>query len=294
MAKEISGAITALITPFQNGEVDYTSLKTLVDFQMQNGIDGFVINGTTAESPTLTKSEVEDIFKAVAKMTNGKIPLIVGTGSNCTRTTIANTTGAKNIGADAALVVTPYYNCPPQLGLIAHYQAISAAVDFPIIPYNVPKRTGVSLGYDAIVAINKLKNVTAIKEASGDLDLAKKVLASSLPSNYKYLSGDDMTYPELASFGGHGVISVASHILPSQFCQMHQKRNQPEAIAKIWESTKDAVAALNVGVNPVAIKYAIFKMGLIKSPEVRLPLVELGIAQQEELTARLKRVKLIS
>ncbi|MEQ1722232.1 MAG: 4-hydroxy-tetrahydrodipicolinate synthase, partial [Pseudobdellovibrio sp.] len=168
------GAISALATPFLNKSVDYESLKKLVEFQLKNGINGFVVNGTTAESPTLTWAEVEKMYSLVREIAGTRVPVILGTGSNSTDDTIEKTQKAQQMGADAALVVVPYYNKPPQRGLEAHFKAVAESADIPVILYNVPGRTITSMNLETTVALSKVKNIFAIKEASGDIYFDEK------------------------------------------------------------------------------------------------------------------------
>lgn len=291
--EKFKGVFTALITPFNKGKVDFDSLESLVKFQLKNQVNGFVINGTTAESPTLSTSEVVEIFKRVKSWAPG-IPLIMGTGSNSTEKTIEDTKKAMELGADAALVVVPYYNKPPQRGLEKHFRAIAQSTSLPVILYNVPGRTITSLEPETIHRIASEKNVIGIKEASGKIDLDKKII-ELCGKSFLMLSGDDGTYVEFLSAGGHGVISVASHILPKPFAEwtdLAKAGNLERARAEIQRYAK-LIDLLFIEANPIPVKKALQLMGIIASAEMRLPLVELEPENTEILRAEMKRVGLL-
>ena len=284
----ISGLITALITPFKNQKVDLDSLNKLVQKQLHDGVEGFVINGTTAESPTLTAQEVQDIFHAVKKIAGPNVPLILGTGTNSTLETIAKTKKAGEIGADAALVVVPYYNKPPQRGLFQHFEAVAKVSAIPIILYNVPGRTITSLDVETVVDLSRIKNIIGIKEASGKKDVAQS-LRKLCPPNFVLLSGDDGTYVDFLEAGGNGVISVASHILAKE---MKAWRNW--VLAKENQRAHDDVKRLLplidylfVEANPIPVKKALQIQSVIESAEMRLPLVELTSEQAAKLKQHL-------
>jgi 4-hydroxy-tetrahydrodipicolinate synthase len=280
--KKMNGVLTALITPFENGKVDYLSLEKLIHYQVKSGgIDGFVINGTTAESPTISEAERKEIFSFVQARVPPSFPLVMGTGSNSTQKTIEDSKEAERLGADAILVVVPYYNKPPQRGLLEHYKGVASATQIPTILYNVPSRTITSLELETIKKLSEHPNIIGIKEASGNVDFAKQIRAACGKS-FLLLSGDDGTYDDFMATGGDGVISVASHILP---------REMKEARA----STKKAlIDTLFVEANPIPLKMALKLMGIIKSAECRLPLVEFSAEKVEPLRMLLRKEGLIS
>lgn len=274
--KKIKGVISALPTPFYKGEVDYESLEKLVHYQIKNGIDGFVVNGTTAESPTLTEEEVEKIFQCVQKISDGQHILILGTGSNSTLDTIAQTKKAKQMGADAALVVVPYYNKPPQRGLEQHFSAVAEAVKIPIILYNVPGRTITGMTIELIQSLSKKENIVAIKEATGDIAFDQQV-KSVIGKDFILLSGDDPTYLSFLKLGGHGIISVMSNLIPAACVKWNQLASQNkygEAEAN-FAGYKDLIQSMYVEANPIAIKWMLYKAGIFRSADMRLPLVTL-------------------
>ncbi len=292
--KEISGVLTALITPFKGGEIDLASLRQLVRFQTDRGVAGFVIAGTTGESPCLTIGETRLLFETVRDESGGNVPLIVGTGSNSTDRTIETTRTVAQWGADAALVVVPYYNKPSQRGLLEHYRAVANSNQLPIILYNVPSRTITKLELETIVELSRESNIIGIKEATGDLNFAKQILASC-QSGFSLLSGDDGTFPALMELGGSGVISVASHILPREFVKWSHQRTHGEASpeANDFFKYRDVINALYVEANPIPVKMALFLMGLIASPELRLPLTTLGDIQTIELKQKMQTAGLL-
>lgn len=276
MKLEIKGAITALVTPFINGKVDFESLKKIVRYQIQLGIQGFVISGTTGESPTLTDGEVQDIFNAVKEELRHPLPLIVGVGTNNTVSTIEKAKLAQKWGADGVLVVVPYYNKPPQRGLIQHFQMVADSVEIPNILYNVPGRTITALDLESIKVLSDHSNIVAIKEASGNIDFAKKI-KSECGSKLTLLSGDDESYENFLKAGGEGIISVASHILVEAFVK-GSVNSYLNFIKMIYRES-----------NPIPIKMALYLMGLIESPECRLPLVEASEETRQALENQLKK-----
>ncbi len=267
---KISGVITALITPFKGGKVDFESLESLVDFQIKNGVQGFVINGTTAESPTLKSTERDEIFKFVKKITKDSVPLIMGTGSNSTEKSIEDSRSAEKIGADATLVVVPYYNKPPQRGLFEHFMAVASSTEIPSILYNVPGRTITSLEVDTIKKLSEHPKIIGIKEASGNIEFAKSI-RSACGSEFIMLSGDDGTYDEFMEVGGNGVISVSSHIIPKAMLDIKAR------------DYKELIDGLFMEANPMPVKMALYLMKIIKSPECRLPLVTMSESHTEKL-----------
>lgn len=279
--KKIKGVITALITPFLDGKVDYASLEKLVAFQLSNGVEGFVINGTTAESPTLLDSERREIFKQVQKLVPQDFPLIMGTGSNSTLKSIQDSQEAEKLGADACLVVVPYYNKPPQRGLFEHFKAVASSVQIPSILYNVPSRTITALELDTIKKLSEHPNILGIKEASGNIEFDRQIRAAC-GKEFLLLSGDDGTYDDFMDAGGDGVISVASHILPREM------RDQ-----KIREN-RQLIDYLFCEANPIPLKMALYQMKIIQSPELRLPLVTLAPDKSEQLKILLRQKGLVS
>jgi 4-hydroxy-tetrahydrodipicolinate synthase len=292
--KNLKGTFTALITPFKNGEIDFVSLDKMMKHQLENGVDGFVINGTTAESPTLTNSEKEELFKHARQFCGEKVPLIMGTGSNSTAQTIEDSKKAEKLGADAILVVVPYYNKPPQRGLFQHFKAVAESVKIPTILYNVPGRTITSLEVNTIHDLSKVAGVIGIKEATGKIDLASEII-KACGSNFVMLSGDDGTYVDFLGAGGNGVISVASHVIPRQMAQWKKWAEAGEISKAKADIAKynDLINLLFSEANPIPVKKALQLMGLTSSAELRLPLVELAPEHTEKLQQEMKKVGLL-
>lgn len=287
---EFSGVITALVTPFKDGQICFKSVKNLISHQMQQGVDGFVVCGTTGESSTLTPQEKESILKYVLSEVSHQVPVIMGTGTNSTLSTIAETQRAQKLGASGVLIVTPYYNRPPQRGLLAHYTQVAEATDLPILIYNVPSRTGVSIDVDTIVGLSGLRNIVGIKEATGNIEIGREIKQKT-PQSFLLTSGDDATFLKLAEVGGRGVISVASHIIVRKMKELlstivvGSNRNESfsEPPHREFSEFNDLLNILFIESNPIPVKAALYMMGLISSDELRLPLVRMSDDYQKTL-----------
>ena len=212
--------LTAMVTPFdQNGDIDFKATRILVNYLIENGTDGIVVAGTTGESPTLTTEEKVELFKFVAEVVNGRVPVIAGTGSNNTRASISLTKKAEEAGVDGIMLVVPYYNKPSQEGIYQHFKAIAESTSLPVMLYNIPGRSAVNMSVETIVRLSEINNIAAIKEASGNLDSMAAIIEQT-PSDFALYSGDDgLTLPVLA-IGGAGVVSVASHIIGNEMQEM--------------------------------------------------------------------------
>lgn len=290
---QFKGIITALATPFQKGALDTSSFKKLIEHQLKNGVQGFVVGGTTGESPTLSASELRELVKISQSEVGKKIPIIVGTGTNSTHKTIENTRAAADLGADAALVVVPYYNKPPQRGLIEHFKAVRAASPIPIILYNVPGRTIAALSPESVAELSQVEGIIGIKEAAGDMKIAKKMIEES-KKNFLFLSGDDGTFLDFADLGGHGVISVSSHVIPKAMRDLFEEVKHGNKKAKTEYKRYDRLMKLLfVEANPIPVKMALHHMGIFSSPELRLPLVKLDEKYSKELYNELKELQII-
>lgn len=292
-----SGVFTALVTPFKSGEIDWPSLRKLVRFQLDGGVNGFVVSGTTAESPTLSNDEKRAIFDFVRAESGGRVPIVVGTGSNSTAQTVANTQAAEKWGADGALVVVPYYNKPPQRGLFQHFQKVASETQLPIVLYNVPSRTITRLDVETIVELSEIENIVGIKEASGDLEIDRQLLSRLSEEgreSFAVTSGDDGTFIELIHAGGVGVISVASHILPKQFSDWCARaRAGDSACFEEFQKYRALNDYLYCEANPIPVKMTLHLMGLIESPELRLPMVALTEPHTAALRAKMSAVGLL-
>ncbi|MDF0535759.1 4-hydroxy-tetrahydrodipicolinate synthase [Shewanella sp. A32] len=274
----ISGSIVALITPMSpDGSVDYASLERLVEFHVDNGTDAIVSVGTTGESATLPMQEHVDVVAQTIKFAAGRIPVIGGNGANATAEAIELTHAMSNLDLAAMLGVTPYYNKPTQHGLVAHYKAIAESTDIPQILYNVPGRTSVDMKPETVARLVEVPNIIAVKEATGDLSRVKK-LRALCGDDFLLFSGDDATGREFLELGGNGVISVANNIVPAAFKAMCDAalRGDDAAAVAAEADIKDLYKALFCEANPIPVKWAAHRMGLISYGTIRLPLTELS------------------
>ncbi len=270
-----SGSMVALVTPFQDGKVDYKTLEEIVQYHLDSGTDGLVPVGTTGESPTLSHTEHKKVIERVVKVANGKIPVIAGAGSNSTAEAIELTAFAKKTGADATLQVGPYYNKPTQEGFYQHFKAIADEVDLPIVLYNIPGRCGGSgMTPETVARLCDIENIVAIKEATGSLDQASEIASRC---NITILSGDDSLTLPLASIGGKGVISVVANIVPTDVKAMTDLILQGDFVsARKWHDKLFALSKnlLGLATNPIPIKAAMSILNMA-SEELRLPMTPL-------------------
>jgi 4-hydroxy-tetrahydrodipicolinate synthase len=290
--RPLTGTITALVTPFRNGQVAYDDLKKLVTYQIKGGINGLVPVGTTGESPTVSYEEHMDVIRFVIAEARGRVPVIAGTGSNSTREAIELTKLSHEAGADAMLVVAPYYNKPSQEGLYRHYAEIAEATDKPIILYSIPGRCGIEIGVPVVQRLRaKFSHVAWIKEAGGSVDRVDQ-LKQALGDDMTVLSGDDsLTLPFMA-VGAEGVISVVSNLFVREIVKMVNLAlgNDLKKAAKIHRQLYPAFKTLFIEPNPVPIKVALARAGIIGSPEVRSPLCEMSTANAKTLEAVLAKL----
>jgi 4-hydroxy-tetrahydrodipicolinate synthase len=287
------GSIVAIVTPFLDGAVDEEKLRELVEFQIENGTDAIVPCGTTGESSTLDYVEHDRVIKIVVEQVNKRVPVIAGTGSNSTREAIEITRHAKELGADGALLVTPYYNKPSQEGLFLHYKAIADAVALPHVLYNVPGRTSVNLLPETVARLAVHPNIVAIKEATGSLQQASEVLALC-GENITVLSGDDFITLPMMACGAKGVISVTANIMPKEVAALVDAFNAGnfEEAKRLHLYLLKISNAMFIETNPVPVKTGVALMGKCRD-EVRLPLAPLAAANRAKLTAIMKEYGLI-
>lgn len=283
---KFEGSFVALATPFKNGKVDEKTLIKLVRYQIAQGTDGIVPVGTTGESPTLSFEEHERVIKVVVEAANKEVPVIAGTGANSTDEAIYLTKFAKKAGADGALSVTPYYNKPTQEGLYLHYKVIAHTVDIPIVLYNVPGRTGVSLAPETVARLSKIDNIVAIKEATGSMDQTSHILSLC---DITVLSGDDSLTLPLMSIGAKGVISVIANILPKALAGMIDSYFKGDYVKArdLHYKLFPLCRALFIETNPIPVKRAMKLLGL-SSDEVRLPLCSMKDSNEKILIQALK------
>lgn len=292
----IAGSIVALVTPMVPGTlaVDIAALKRLVEWHITAGTDAIVAVGTTGESATLDVDEHLMVIKACVEQARGRIPIIAGTGANSTSEAIQLTDAANKNGADACLLVTPYYNKPTQEGLLLHYQAVANAVDIPQILYNVPSRTACDMLAETVCALAQVKNIVGIKEATGDMARARAIIAGC-PADFAVYSGDDVTAVELMLLGGKGNISVTANIVPGR---MHELCAEATAgnVSKAREMGSVLAVlhdALFVESNPIPVKWALAEMGLVAHDAIRLPLTPLSKIWHQQLRSVLRDAGLL-
>jgi 4-hydroxy-tetrahydrodipicolinate synthase len=289
-----SGAIVAIVTPFKNGEVDEERYRELIEFQIENGTDGIVPCGTTGESATLSHEEHDRVVEICIEAVKKRVPVIAGTGSNSTREAIRLTKHAYEAGADAALMVTPYYNRPTPEGQYQHYKAVAEAVPIPIFPYNVPSRTGTNMLPETLARLSEISNIVGVKEATADLKQISKVI-DLCRDDFIVLSGDDFTVLPILEVGGKGVISVISNVAPADMAGMIDAYNAGDK-AKARElhyKMRPLMDALFFETNPIPSKAALYLMGKIDY-EVRLPLCKMSDANFERLKKVLQDYGLIT
>jgi len=287
------GVFTALLTPFKNGALDEVSFRSFIDFQIESGIHGLVPVGTTGESPTVSHDEHKLAVEICIDQANKKVPVIAGTGSNNTAEAIELTNHASEKGADAALVVTPYYNKPNQEGLYAHYKAIAENSDIPIVIYNIPGRSIVDMNLETMNKLFQIKNIIGVKDATSDISRVFKY-KSIIGDSFNQLSGEDATTLAYMTYGGHGSISVTSNIAPklcSDFMNLCLANKFDEA-SKINDKLMKLHECLFLEPSPGPVKYAAEKLGLMSS-ELRLPLVEISKNTKDRVDEAMKYASLI-
>ena len=282
-----TGAMVALITPFQDGEIDYQTLDELIDFQLENGIDAIVPVGTTGESPTLSHEEQKQVMHRIVEVVGGQVPVIAGAGSNSTAEAIELTAYAKKVGVDATLQVTPYYNKPTQEGFYQHFKEIAEEVDLPMVLYNIPGRCGAGMTPETIARLAEIENIVAIKEATGSLDQASEI---AIRCDITIISGDDSLTLPLASIGGKGVISVVANIVPADVKAMTDLILEGDlASARQWHKKLFALCKnmLTLATNPIPIKAAMAMLNMAPE-ELRLPMTPLEESKKAILKQTLR------
>jgi 4-hydroxy-tetrahydrodipicolinate synthase len=271
-----NGSIVALVTPFtERGEIDFEAVDRLVDFHLESGTDGLVVAGTTGESATLSRPEFSSLLGRVIERAGGRVPVLAGTGSASTRAAVEQTLTAEDLGADGALVVTPYYNKPPQAGLRAHFLAIAEASGIPLVLYNVPSRTAVDLLPETVRQLSGHDRIVGIKEAVADPARIRE-LCSACGPEFTVLSGDDHSCLESMLNGARGVISVAANVVPRRMHELclSATGGDPDRARAINSGLETLFDAIMIETNPIPVKWALFQMGLV-GPKLRLPLTQL-------------------
>jgi len=287
------GVLTALATPFRDGEIDEPALRNLVDRQIEAGVDGLVPCGSTGESATLSHAEHRRVVEIVVQGSRGRVPVVAGTGSNSTREAIELTQHAKEAGADGALLISPYYNKPTQEGIFRHYAEIARATSFPLLVYNIPGRTASNVLPATIARLADLPQVVGVKEASGDLGQMAEVIARC-PDEFSVLAGDDALTLPLLALGGRGVVCTTSNVAPSAMVGMLRafRGGDIDEARRIHYRLLPLFRVLFCETNPIPLKAALALMGLF-TPEIRLPLTPLGEPQREQLQVVLKELGLL-
>ena len=290
------GSITALVSPFNNGNIDIGAFEKHIEFQINGGSNGIVPCGTTGESPTLSHDEHQQLIERSVKVSNGRVPIIAGTGSNSTEEAISLTNHAEKAGADGALIVTPYYNKPTQEGLYQHYKAINDKSSIPIIIYNIPGRSVIDMSVDTMARLFELKNIVGVKDATGDLDRVDQTL-KKLGKDFIQLTGNDDNALEFNKRGGVGTISVTANIAP-KLCSDFQKfsksnnSNENDEAERLDKILQPIHHSLFIESNPSPVKYAASLLNL-SSDEVRLPLVKVTEKTKKEVQKALKIAELL-
>ncbi len=288
-----NGALSAIVTPFRDGEVDERALRDHIEWQIQSGIDGIVPCGSTGESATLTHAEHERVIKITIEQTRRRVPVVAGTGSNATAEAIWLTTAAREIGADGALLLSPYYNKPTQEGIFRHYKMIASAVDLPLIVYNIPGRTASNIAPETFARLCEIRNIVGVKEASGLMDQVSDI-HRLCGDRLTILSGDDGLTVPIMALGGKGVIATTSNVMPRE---MHDLAAAGLAgdfarAREIHYKIMPVMRNLFIETNPIPLKQALAFMGRCAN-ELRLPLCPMSAPAAEKLKAAMKELKLI-
>lgn len=287
------GAIVAIVTPFKNGEIDEPALRDLIEFQIENGTDGIVPCGTTGESATLSHEEHDRVIEITIDAVKKRVPVIAGTGSNSTVEAMRLTKHAYEAGADGVLVVAPYYNRPTQEGLYQHYRTLAEGVPIPIIPYNIPSRTGVNILPETVARLAKISNIVGIKEASGSLKQMNDVIRMC-DDGFSVLSGDDFFTLPLLALGGKGVISVISNVAPADMAGLVDafEAGDLQKARTLHDKMVPLIDALFLETNPIPVKSALAMMGKIHD-DVRLPLCRMAEGNRDKLKIVMQNYGLI-
>ena len=293
-ARWLKGSLVALVTPFRNGEIDAPTLRRLVEFHIRSGTSGLVPCGTTGESATLSQKEHEQVIEITTQTARGRIPVIAGAGSNNTQEALRFTRHAASAGADAALLISPYYNKPTQEGLYRHFRTIAESIDLPIVIYNIASRTGVNIEPETFARLAKISSITGVKESSGSLEQMSRIKALC-GERFILISGDDaLTLPVLA-IGGTGVISVVANLLPKEVARLveeFRKGNLAQA-RQIHYRLLNITRTLFIETNPIPIKTAMGLVGLLPDPHLRLPMCPMSAANLARLKEVLRSYRLL-
>lgn len=287
---QLNGVWLPIITPFHDDKIDYTSYKRLIDHYTDTGISGIIPLGTTGEIPTLDDYEFEDMIDKTLEYNKGRLPIYVGIGGNYTAKVIKKLKIAQKYDIQGILSVCPYYNRPNQEGIYTHFKTIAAETDLDIILYNIPYRTGVNIENETVFQLAEIPNIVAIKDASGDMKQSMSLLMNP-PKDFSILTGEDALFYVTLALGGHGGILASAHIDTAKFVEVYnrmQNKDQTGAF-EIWKELYEFVPLLFKEPNPTPIKYILNQLGLINSPEVRLPLVQISDSLKEKLNPYIQK-----
>lgn len=290
MAHIFEGVGVALTTPFTHNEVDYDALRKHLAYLLENDAKSIVVNGTTAENPTLTDEEKEHVLEVVVNYVDGRVPVIAGTGTNNTQKSIQASVRAREIGADAIMLITPYYNKTSQRGLIEHFTTIADAVKLPVVLYNVPSRTNMTIEPETVETLSENEYIVALKDATNDFEYFEALKSRLNLAEFALFSGNDDNIVEYYQRGGHGVISVVANVIPKTFQSLYDAKQQGENIEAQFKPVKALLDALAVDVNPVPIKVLTTVEGF-GNYEVRLPLVTLQDDARQKLETAYEQFK---
>lgn len=282
MTHMFEGVGVALATPFTNNEVDYDALERHVQFLLENQTQAIIVNGTTAESPTLTDEEKEQVLETVVKLVNHRVPIIAGTGTNNTQKSIQASKRSKDIGAVAVMLITPYYNKTNQRGLIKHFETIANEVKLPVVLYNVPSRTNMTIEPETVETLSHNEYIVALKDATNDFDYMEEVKQRINQDEFALYSGNDDNVVEFYQRGGKGVISVIANVIPQEFQHLYDAKQSGEDISTQFEPIRKLLDSLSVDVNPIPIKALTAHLGF-GNYELRLPLIPLENAERKVL-----------
>lgn len=281
---KVKGLWVPVVTPFENDELDMVSYEKLVNHYINEGVHGLMPLGTTGETPTLSEKEYEEIVSKTMEVVNGRVPVIIGLGGNCTRSVIDKLKVAEKHKVQGILSVSPYYNRPDQRGIYEHFKKISESTDLDIVLYNIPYRTGRNMENETILRLSEEKNIVGVKDASGDFNKTIELLLNK-PDEFSVLSGEDNLFYSSLLLGGDGGVTASAHLKTRDFIKVYDyiQNNDAKAALEIWKEISPMIPLLFKEPNPTPIKYMLKKMGLINSDEVRLPLVPISQELKNEL-----------
>lgn len=285
---KVKGLWVPVVTPFENDELDMVSYEKLVNHYINEGVHGLMPLGTTGETPTLSEKEYEEIVSKTMEVVNGRVPVIIGLGGNCTRSVIDKLKVAERHKVQGILSVSPYYNRPDQRGIYEHFKKISESTDLDIVLYNIPYRTGRNMENETILRLSEEKNIVGVKDASGDFNKTIELLLNK-PDEFSVLSGEDNLFYSSLLLGGAGGVTASAHLKTRDFIKVYDyiQNNDAKAALEIWKEISPMIPLLFKEPNPTPIKYMLKKMGLINSDEVRLPLVPISQELRNELDSNI-------